>query len=141
MRTPILRAVCALILAAAAAPGAPLAQQAPDGIARQLLAREALPNVPGHVLTAATVRLPPGKVAAPHRHEAFVFVYLLRGNVRSQLDGEAPVDYAAGDSWIEPPHALHSLTQNLSESEAAELLVVFISRDKDRLTTSGPIAQ
>jgi len=110
-----------------------------NGVARKLIAKEALPNIPGHILTAVTVQLNPGKIAAPHKHDAFVFVYLLEGRVRSQLGGDAPVDYTAGDSWTEPPGSLHTMTQNLSKTEFAKLLAVFVSKKGAKLTTSGSI--
>lgn len=125
-----------LVLALAAgtiwAPGAPDAHEAPSGaadITRRLLSRDAIPSLPDNVLTALTVELAPGALAAPHRHDGFLFVYLLEGRVRSQLEGEPPKDYSAGDSWIEPAGVLHKLTQNLSESEPAKLLVVIVSAE------------
>ncbi len=117
------------------------AHDAAPGIVRQLLTSEVLPNVPGHSLTALKLVLPPGAIAAPHRHEAFVFVYLLEGQVRSQLNEEPPMDYVTGESWVEAPNALHTLTQNLSETKAATLLVVFVAQEGATLTTSGAIDQ
>ncbi len=115
------------------------AHESGEDITRALLLREAIPSLANHELTAVTVQLPPSAVAAPHRHEAFVFVYVLEGRVRSQLDEGPPVDFTAGDSWIEPAGVLHSLTQNLSDSESATLLAVFVAQQGARLTTSGEI--
>jgi quercetin dioxygenase-like cupin family protein len=87
-----------------------------------------LPNVPGKSFTSVIVTFPPGGRAAPHRHgQAFVFAYVLEGSVRSQLDNEPAVNYAAGQSWSEPPGAHHLLTENVSATLPAKLLVVFIS--------------
>ena len=141
MRIKLLSFCLVLSIVTGWIPTVALAQDAGSDISRKLLAKEALPNIPGHTQTALTVQLPPGKVAAPHQHEAFVFVYLLEGSVRSQLDSETPVDYAAGESWTERPGTVHSLTQNLSETEVAKLLVVFVSKTGAKLTTSGTISQ
>jgi quercetin dioxygenase-like cupin family protein len=87
-----------------------------------------LPNVPGKSFTSVIVTFPPGARAAPHRHgQAFVFAYVLEGTVRSQLADEPVGIYATGQSWSEPPGAHHIMTENVSATLPAKLLVVFIS--------------
>src|SRR5579872_286712 len=50
------------------------------------LTSQLLPDEPGKALTAVLVTLGPGESAAPHRHgAAFVYAYVLKGRVRSQL--------------------------------------------------------
>lgn len=111
------------------------------GVERQVVTAAALPNLPGHSLTAVTVELAPGVTVPAHRHEGFVFVYVLEGTVRSQLDDGAALDYAAGTSWVEPPGTLHSLTQNPSQTESAKVLAVFVAKDGARLTTADEAGQ
>jgi quercetin dioxygenase-like cupin family protein len=103
------------------------AQAADSGVNRELLIKEPLPDFPGRVVTALTIELAPGTVVAPHRHGGFVYVYLLEGRVRSQLKGEPPKEYVAGQSWIEPAGILHSKTENLSNTETAKFLAVIYS--------------
>jgi quercetin dioxygenase-like cupin family protein len=92
------------------------------------LMQQDLSNVPGKTFTSVIVTFPPGGRAAPHRHgQAFVFAYVLEGSVRSQLDHEPAGTYAAGQSWSEPPGAHHLVTENVSATLPAKLLVVFIS--------------
>jgi quercetin dioxygenase-like cupin family protein len=92
------------------------------------LMQQHLPNVPGKTFTSVIVAFPPGGRAAPHRHgHAFVFAYVLEGSVRSQLDNEPAGTYATGQSWSEPPGAHHIMTENVSATLPAKLLVVFIS--------------
>ena len=67
-------------------------------------------------------------VVGPHRHGGFVYVYLLEGRVRSQLNGEASKEYEAGQSWIEPAGILHSKTENPSSTEPAKFLAVIYSK-------------
>jgi quercetin dioxygenase-like cupin family protein len=98
------------------------------------LMQQDLPNVPGKSFTSVIVTFPPGGRAAPHRHgQAFVFAYVLEGSVRSQLDNEPAGTYAAGQSWSEPPGAHHLVTENVSATLPAKLLVVFISDKRDPL--------
>ena len=111
------------------------------GVERQVVTAAALPNLPGHSLTAVTVELAPGVTVPAHRHEGFVFVYVLEGTVRSQLDDGPVLDYAAGKSWVEPPGTLHSLTQNPSTTETAKVLAVFVAKDGARLTTADEAGQ
>jgi quercetin dioxygenase-like cupin family protein len=92
------------------------------------LMQQDLLNVPGKSFTSVIVTFPPGARAAPHRHaQAFVFAYVLEGSVRSQLDNEPAGTCATGQSWSEPPGAHHIVTENVSPSMPAKLLVVFIS--------------
>jgi quercetin dioxygenase-like cupin family protein len=98
------------------------------------LMQQDLPNVLGKTFTSVIVAFPPGSRAAPHRHgQAFVFAYVLEGSVRSQLDHEPAGTYAAGQSWSEPPGAHHLVTENVSATLPAKLLVVFISDKRDLL--------
>jgi quercetin dioxygenase-like cupin family protein len=87
-----------------------------------------LPNIPEKTFTSAIVSFPPGAKALPHRHgEAFVYAYVLSGSIRSQLDDEPAKVYRTGDDWYEPPGARHKLTENISKSRPARLLVVFVA--------------
>lgn len=55
------------------------ADKAPNRITRQILAKEALSNIPNNNLTAVTVQLEPGVIVPTHTHSGFVFVYVLEG--------------------------------------------------------------
>jgi quercetin dioxygenase-like cupin family protein len=98
------------------------------------LFEQALPNVKGKTFTSAIVDFPPTARAVPHRHgSAFVYAYVLEGTVRSQLAGEPVRTYHQGENWVEQPGAHHLLTENISRTKPAKLLVVFISNTGDKL--------
>jgi quercetin dioxygenase-like cupin family protein len=98
-----------------------------------------LPKIDGETFTAVTVEFAPGERAAPHRHgEAFVFAYVLKGVVRSQLEGQPARTYVAGESWPEPPGSHHVLTENGSVTEPAQLLVIFVAKTGAALKTDDP---
>jgi quercetin dioxygenase-like cupin family protein len=101
------------------------------------VAQEALPNVPGHTLTAITVELAPGAASPSHHHAGFVFAYVLSGEIRSQLNDGPVKTYRAGESFVEPPSTIHTFSENPSPSEPARLLVVFVAKDGAKLTTFG----
>lgn len=85
-------------------------------------------DVPGKVLRAVTVSYPPGTKSASHRHakSAFIMAYVISGAIRSQLEGEAVRVYHAGETWSEAPGAHHTVSENASATEPAELLAVFL---------------
>ncbi|MFD2205107.1 cupin domain-containing protein [Kiloniella antarctica] len=141
MRSLLILLTTVLIFMAELAPNTTMAHGNDNKNRRQLLLKETLTNVPGHNLTAITVELAPGNVSPAHEHNGFVFVYVLSGKVRSQLGNAQAVDYVTGDSWVEPPGVVHTLTQNLSDKEVAKLLAVFVHKSGSKLTTSGEIEQ
>jgi len=128
------RLALAGVLALASAPTA-LADGGLPGEQRRPVMQQALPNVPGDSLTAMVVQLAPGAVVPAHHHAGFVFAYVLSGTIRSQLNGGAAIDYAAGQGWTEPPGNKHTLTANPSKTEPASLLAVFVAPTGAELTT------
>ncbi|HEU4731175.1 MAG TPA: cupin domain-containing protein [Kofleriaceae bacterium] len=101
----------------------------------------AIPNLPGKSLIALEVNLAPGEANHAHHHarSAFIFAYVLSGTIRSQVEGEPPHDYHTGDSWYEPPGAHHIMSRNLSTTQPAKLLAVFVVDSDDKpLSTPDP---
>jgi quercetin dioxygenase-like cupin family protein len=123
------------MLSSVAAPAAAAAPRAIHETVRPL-AREPLPNVPGKVLISVEVDFPPGAAAVAHRHppSAFVYAYVLSGEIVSALGERKPRIYRAGESWSEAPGALHRVSRNPSSARPARLLVIFIAdAGEDRL--------
>jgi quercetin dioxygenase-like cupin family protein len=87
-----------------------------------------LPNVPGKALLAVEVSFPPGTASPPHRHpgSAFIYAYVLSGEIVSAVGDEKPHLYRAGESWHEDPGAHHTITRNASQETPAKLLVIFV---------------
>ena len=108
----------------------------PPAVDVKAISADKLANVPGSTLTAVLVTLPPGAKVPPHHHAGFVFAYVLSGTVRSQLNRGKIADYAAGQSWVEPPGTEHTLTANPGATTAT-LLAVFVAPDGATLTTSN----
>lgn len=55
--------------------------------------------------------------------------FVLQGTLRSQLEGGPVGTYGTGQTWFEPPGAVHLFAENTSASEPAKLLAVFIAED------------
>ena len=87
-----------------------------------------IPNLPGKRLVAHIVDYPPGVSSASHRHagSAFIYAYVLSGEIRSQVDGEPARVHRAGETWFERPGAHHRVSENASDTEPARLPAVFI---------------
>jgi quercetin dioxygenase-like cupin family protein len=84
-------------------------------------------NVPGKSLVAVEVSYPPSGASAPHRHSAFVYAYVVSGQIVSQVEGQLERIYRAGESWYKMPGAHHLISRNASTTEPAKLLAIFIA--------------
>jgi quercetin dioxygenase-like cupin family protein len=99
-------------------------------------------NVPGKSLQAVTVSYPPGARSAAHHHakSAFIMAYVISGAIRSQLEGEPARVYHVGETWSEDPGAHHTVSENASSTEPAELLAVFLVDTGDGPLTADDAA-
>jgi quercetin dioxygenase-like cupin family protein len=118
-----------LVAASAALCGAPASAHdtGPGHEKLTMLQERPLPEMAGQRAIMLTVQYAPGQVSVPHKHPGSVFAYVLDGAVTSQLEGEAPVTYKAGDSWYEPPEAGHIVSRNASQTKPATLLVWLVA--------------
>jgi quercetin dioxygenase-like cupin family protein len=112
-------------VAAAAAP--------PDAVVVSLIA-EQLADTPGKELDMLTVEYPPGGSSRPHRHDAYVLVYVLEGAVEMQVRGQKLVTLKAGESFLERPDDIHEVSRNASRSKPAKFLVVALKAAGKPLT-------
>ena len=96
-----------------------------------------LPNLPGQTVTGVLVEYAPGASSPPHHHTAkgSVVGFVLDGAIRSKVNDGPEKVYRAGESWLEPPGAAHSVSANASATEPARLLAVFVAEDGAELTT------
>ncbi len=117
-------AVVVLALAACAEPAPKNTDQKP--VVRPVFNQPT--NIPGKSLEAVAVSYPPGAKSEAHHHakSAFIMAYVISGAIRSQVEGEPERVYHAGETWSEAPGAHHSISQNASATEPAELLAVFL---------------
>ena len=95
----------------------------------------ALPNVPGKRVTIVRVFYGPGGFTRAHRHAGSVTAYITKGEIRSQLAGGVVETFKVGQSFFEPPGAVHLVSANASNTEPAELIAVFVADEGAQLTT------
>jgi quercetin dioxygenase-like cupin family protein len=115
-------AVLAPALTWSASPGPPAGG---DATVRKLLV-ETLPDMPGKELEMMTVEYPPGGSSKPHRHDAYVLVYVLDGALEMQVAGQPKVRLHKGDTFVERPADVHVVSRNLSRTRSARFLAVFL---------------
>ncbi|MFV3370783.1 cupin domain-containing protein [Pseudomonas sp. NY15435] len=82
-----------------------------------------LPDAAGKKGLMIMVAYEPGQSSGAHVHSGSVFAYVLEGAVISQLEGQKPVTYQAGQSWYEAPNTPHLVSRNASDKKPAKLLV------------------
>jgi quercetin dioxygenase-like cupin family protein len=98
----------------------------------------AIPNIPGKSLIAVEVDYAPGAASVPHTHakSAFIYAYVISGAVESKVNEGKTRIYRAGESWSEPPGAIHSISRNASKTQPAKLLAVFVLDTGDNALTT-----
>ena len=92
------------------------------------------PSRDGLVVNAVRVDYEPGGFSRVHRHPAGAYVYVIDGSVIFGIDDDEPVVLEAGDSFYEPPGALHAVSRNASEELPASLLAFFVLREGESPT-------
>jgi quercetin dioxygenase-like cupin family protein len=135
----------ALVAAAAAAlsalatwPGAVLvtpsaAQPAPAGV--QQIVTQPLGDVPGREVRVSVIERGPGFASPPHRHPGHhTFGYVLEGTYEFAINRREGRLLKAGDTFYEPPDAVHSTSRNASPDQRLRLLVFMVADQKNPST-------
>ena len=97
-----------------------------------------IPKIPGKSLVVVEVDYAPGAASPSHKHakSAFIYAFVLSGEIESKVNDGETLIYKAGESWSEPPDATHSISRNASKTKPARLLAVFVvDTDDTALTT------
>jgi quercetin dioxygenase-like cupin family protein len=99
---------------------------------------QAITNIPGKSLVVVEVEYAPGAASPSHTHakSAFIYAYVLSGEIESQVNDEMPRVYKAGESWHETPNARHQISRNASKTKPAKLLAVFVVDSNDKPLTT-----
>lgn len=95
---------------------------------------QSITNIPGKSLIAVEVEYGPGASSPPHKHaqSAFIYAYVVSGEIESQVNDGPKRIYKAGESFHETPGAQHSVSRNASSTKPAKLLAVFIVDSNDK---------
>lgn len=101
------------------------------GRARNVMS-QVLPALDRHHLKAVLVevRYGPGEASVPHSHPCAVVGYVVKGSLRTQVQGQPEAIYRVGQSFYEAPNGVHLISGNASSTESAKFLAYFIC-DRD----------
>ena len=78
------------------------------------------------------------RASPPHTHakSAFIYAYVISGEIKSKVNNGETRIYTAGESWFEPPNASHPISRNASKTKPAKLLAVFVVNSDDKALTT-----
>ena len=112
-------------------------------IATPLVAQEAkvtnlmskdLTDCPGKEGVMITVEYAAGHSDEIHRHNSYVFVYVLEGSVVMQVRGGREETLTPGQTFYEGPDDVHVLGRNASKTKPAKFVVFFVKNKGAALT-------
>ena len=126
-----------IAIAACLALAAPAAAHSPGESVTTNFAH-AIPNIPGKSLIAVVVDYAPGGASPSHTHakSAFIYGYVISGEIESQVNDGPKRVYHAGESFYELPGSSHPVSRNASATEPAKLLAVFVVDTDDKVLTT-----
>jgi quercetin dioxygenase-like cupin family protein len=93
-----------------------------------------LTECPGKEGVMITVEYPPGHSDEIHRHNAYVFVYVLEGSVVMQVRGGKELTLTPGQTFYEGPDDVHVLGRNASKTKPAKFVAFFVKNKGAAIT-------
>lgn len=98
------------------------------------LLTQALAGSNGKEATMVMVEYAPGGSDGAHRHRAYALVYVLEGAVIMQVKGGKEVTLGPGQTFLESPEDVHTISLNASTTEPARFLVFFVKQEGAPIT-------
>ena len=106
---------------------------APSGVAQ--LMTQPLADVPGREVRISLLDRPPGAASPPHRHPGHhTFGYVVEGTYEFAVDRQPPRTLKGGETFYEPPGAVHSTSRNPSTDRNVKILVFMVADQKNPST-------
>jgi quercetin dioxygenase-like cupin family protein len=85
-------------------------------------------DVLGRVMTLRRTERDPGSASGPHRHPgSHTFGYVLEGVYEVKIDDGPLQRLGPGETFYEPPGALHAISRNGSSTHTVKYLVIQVS--------------
>src|SRR5215470_3801165 len=115
--------------------GKPTAQPT-AGSPGQLLTQP-LADLPGREVRISLLDREPGSSSARHRHPGHhTFGYVIEGTYEFGINGEPSRTLKAGETFYEPPTAVHSTSRNPSTDSRTKILVFMVADQKNPSTVA-----
>ena len=116
------------VASSAAQPAAPATGQ---------LLTQPLADLPGREVRMSLLDREPGASSARHRHPGHhTFGYVIEGTYEFAINGEPGRTLKAGDTFYEPPTAIHSTSRNPSADKRTKILVFMVADQKNPSTVA-----
>lgn len=109
------------------------------GASRKDLQRHDL-SAPNREVIQAEVGLKPGVKAPRHSHPGEEVIYVLKGAIEYQLDGQPPVIVKAGQVLFIPAGVIHS-ARNVGRKDAVELATYIVEKGKQVVVLAAPLPE
>lgn len=90
----------------------------------------------GLQFSVVRVRYAPGESGGAHHHTAPLVAYVVSGALRSKVGDSPERVYHAGESFYEPPNAVHYVSANASVTEPVTFIAVFVAPVGSALTVA-----
>ena len=111
-----------------------LAQTPPAAGVAQLLT-QSLADLPGREVRISLLERKPGSSSPPHRHPGHhTFGYIIEGTYELGINGQPTRILKAGDTFYEPPGALHSVSRNPNSENNVKFIVFMVADQKNPST-------
>lgn len=92
--------------------------------------KHALTGIDGKEIRITQLEFGPGVVSPPHHHPGDTFVYVIDGELVTEIDDGAAFSAKAGEIFHEPPMSLHKSTKNPGSAPAHAIAIMIIDADK-----------
>ncbi len=106
-----------------------------SGLTRTLVGRADV-SVPGREAVVARVEVAPGAKAGRHTHPGDEISYVVEGEATLLIDGQAPRQVNAGESFVIPAGVVHDAHNN--GSSPIKLIGVYVVEKGKPLATPAP---
>jgi quercetin dioxygenase-like cupin family protein len=103
------------------------------------LFRTTMNDVLGRVVTIRRTERAPGNGSVPHRHPgSHTFGYILEGAYEVKINDGPLQKLGPGETFYEPPGALHAVSRNASSAQSLKYLVIQVSDPTKPATVNEP---
>jgi len=111
--------------------------QTPAASGTAQLLTQPLADLPGREVRISLLDRTPGNSSAPHHHPGHhTFGYIVEGTYELGINGQPTRILKAGDTFYEPPGAIHSVSRNPSTDKNVKILVFMVADQRNPSTVT-----
>ena len=116
--------------------GSSAAAQTQTNVTKELMVQP-LPDLPGREVRMTLLDRDPGNASPAHHHPGHhTFGYVVEGSYELGINGQPTRMLKAGDTFYEPPGAIHSVSRNASPDNRLKIVVFMVADQKNPSTVT-----